>query len=274
MAAALSLLVAVAPAQARTPPRTGAFEGMTVQRSSNKNFTHPLTMRVTEDRRMKLTFLEVKACARGNPRVEATNLRARLRRGAFTLKDTDVRPVGDSGSRQELRYEARGRVTGSEATGIIRVTSTVRDAGGAVVDECQTGTVRFTAHRGSGQGGRTSQGLPVTVQGRDDRAIRRLWITWRTAAACPETGESVLASPKVLDLALDAGGAGRREATVTFFSGEIEIRMAYTVTAVRRRGRTTGTLQVIATLLRSDGSVLAPSCASPLISWTANGNGR
>jgi hypothetical protein len=167
-----------------------------------------------------------------------------------------------------LDVEVHGRLRGGRVSGTIRVAGPVTDSTGAQVSSCDSGTVRWSARRGSDFGGGTSQEAPLTFRlARDRRHVSRFAIDWRVRCGGVEQTGLRLPIPS-----LPVSRTGRFEKRV--FTA-IPIRLAngavaqgqYVMRGRVRGERASGTYRVYGSLIAPDGTKLA--CDTRTLRWTA-----
>jgi hypothetical protein len=260
--------VAATTAGVRAVPPGGVYGGRSMQ-------DHPMSLRLTRvGNRLRDVFFRVDAdmC---NTAPAAYSMALHLQSGPSVAVRADggfadtrhANGMTEAGSETDFEVALRGTVGGSKATGTIRVSGTVSDPMGDVVDRCDSGTVRWTLHRGSAYGGATADERALSIRpDRDRKRLRSFFIDLRVV--CDAT--AFLYSLEHLGVALRRDGSFSKHGLSglprlgpagSSVSGQFWLR--------GRLGarRASGTYRAIGTARTTDGTTL--SCDTGVVRWTA-----
>jgi hypothetical protein len=185
LAALLAALALAASAGAAYGPH-GAVYGGKISTNQGKQAVHPFSLALTANgKRIKAftIYWHTKTCTVG-----ATDYA-----GGLTATRTAVQPSGrfsdvvtfseanPDNANQKLnhRVEYQGRTGPTSTSGTYRDLITIADPAGITVGTCDTGTVNWSARRGTGRyGGETAQKLPLSVA-RKGRKLSSFFIQWK-----------------------------------------------------------------------------------------------
>ena len=237
---------------------------------------HAMSLRLTRDgRRVRSWFVQVDAdiCTSSPPqgysvplhlpmnateRVRADGSFGEIRRGSATT---------EAGQKLDLAIEINGKAGRTGAAGTIRISGPVSDADGNVVDNCDSGPVRWKLGRRTTYGGVTGDGTALSIRvDRDGRRIESFFID--LLFTC-DSGTHTL-SLTHLGIAVRADGSFSKQR----YSGiRIEIPGGGTASGQGSvRGKlgahhAAGTYRAFGTVRGSDGTTA--KCDTGVVHWTA-----
>lgn len=182
-----------------------------------------------------------------------------------TSRGADNLGNGVSGS---IRQSVKGRFKKSSASGTWNAHVDVLDANGAVIDSCDTGTVRWATLRGpNSYGGSTTQGEPVVVQTSRDRS-RVLYFGIGWFAGCGDGGV-YQKGDEMGNFPLTSGGLFGDDWTLErpFSDGSGKASYAYHLDGSLKKGRGGGTFSVQRSELDNTGATVV-TCSVQNVRWS------
>jgi len=237
---------------------------------------HAMSLRLTRDgRRLRSWFVQVDAntCTSSAARSYNVALHLGANETVRTRADGTFTEIGqgtattEAGDTLHLALEMKGKARAVGAAGTIRIFGPVTDAAGNVVDNCDSGLVRWRLGRRATYGGVTGDGTALSIRvARDRRRIESFFVDLRFS--CDDGTRSL--SLTHLGIAVRRDGSFSKQR----YSGiRIEIPGGGTASGqgwVRGKlgaHRAAGTYRAFGTLRGSDGTTV--KCDTGVVRWTA-----
>jgi hypothetical protein len=237
---------------------------------------HAMSLRLTRDgKRVRSWFVQVDAdiCTSSPVQGYSVPLHLPLRHIVRVRADGSFSEIGrgsattEAGQKLDLALALKGRAGRTGATGTIRIFGPVSDADGNVVDNCDSGRVRWKLGRRTTYGGVTDDGTALSIRvARDRRRIESFFIDLQFTC---DSGTHLL-SLTHLGIAVRRDGSFSKQR----YSGiRIEIPGGGTASGQGSvRGglgahRAAGTYRAFGTVRGSDGSTA--KCDTGVVRWTA-----
>jgi hypothetical protein len=237
---------------------------------------HAMSLRLTRDgKRVRSWFVQVDAdiCTSSPTQGYSVPLHLPLNVTVRVRADGSFNEIGrgfattEAGQKLDLAVELKGRAGRTRAAGTIRISGPVRDANDNVVDNCDSGPVRWTLGRRTTYGGVTSDGTALSIRvDRDGRRIESFFVDLQFS--CDYGTRSL--SLTHLDIAVRRDGSFSKQR----YSGiRIEIPGGGTASgqgSVRGKlgaHRAAGTYRAFGTVRGSDGTTA--KCDTGVVRWTA-----
>jgi hypothetical protein len=259
----LSALLAAAPAQASYGPSRGAYAGSTAQK-------HPMSVTLSRSgRTTSRLFVRLDArCPSSNQirwetiEIDATPIHrdGRFSDGGVVEGNTKV---GDTVL--NFRVKVKGRVRRRGAKGTARLAGIVKDLSGKVIDNCDSGIVKWTLRRGAVYAGATRDGTAVGVRTtRTRRTVKSFSIDW--LVTCGSAGD--INASTHLNVPVDADGRFAKEGTVRFVSPQgPTVNGHFALKGRLGLRKASGNYRVSGTALMPNGSTV--NCDTGTIKWSA-----
>jgi len=189
--------------------------------------------------------------------------------GSFRASGFGVEGFGEATG--TITHTIKGKVKrNGTASGTYRATILLRDATGAEVGTCDTGTMRWSGRsaRGRVYAGQTSQGMPMVVElDKGRRTVDQVRFAWQ--GTCTPDG-SFDVGDRVSDFAISDGKFGESFQSTFDAGGGAKVVIDYALDGRLSRSRASGSVTVKFTRTDAAGNVMQ-TCDTGSVSWSLPG---